>query len=31
MSKDADSPVKLIDFGAAVLLEENEQVAADCH
>jgi len=28
MSKDADSPVKLIDFGAAVLLEENEQVIA---
>ena len=28
MSKDPESPVKLIDFGAAVLLEEGEQVIA---
>ena len=28
MSKEADSPVKLIDFGAAVLLEEGEHVIA---
>ena len=28
MSKDPDAPVKLIDFGAAVVLEEDEQVVA---